>query len=36
VSDVAAASPVTLGNSTIYLPVSETVVNNDTTEEGLT
>lgn len=36
VSNVAAASPVTLGNSTIYLPVSETVVNNDTTEEGLT
>lgn len=36
VSDVAAASPVTLGDSTIYLPVSETVVNNDTTEEGLT
>jgi hypothetical protein len=33
VSDVAAASPVTLGDSTIYLPVSETVVNNDTTEE---
>ncbi|EFX85990.1 hypothetical protein DAPPUDRAFT_313563 [Daphnia pulex] len=37
VSDVASASPVTLGDSTIYLPaVSETVVNNDTTEEGVT